>query len=915
MLILKSFCLCISQLPLRHNLTFLILANLMKTIITLSLLLCMQYAIFAQGSIKGRLVDAENKEGLISANVLLKGATTGTITDFDGYFSLDNVPEGEQLILISYLGYENKEQKVVVKNGETVDVGDIMVASSSVGLEEVKVVASIAIDRKTPVAVSSINADVIEDKLGNQEFPELLRATPSVYATKSGGGFGDARINVRGFDQRNTAVMINGIPVNDMENGWVYWSNWAGLSDVTRTMQVQRGLGASRLAISSVGGTINIITRTIDQKKGGSFSLAYGNNNYLKAALTLSTGRLKGDWALTFSGAYTRGDGYVDATQFQGGSYFLSISKAFGDKHQLVLTGIGALQRHGQRSYREKLMVYDSIYHHEYNSDWGYRDGKTFNIRENFYHKPQISLNHYWSINDKLTLSSSAYVSFGRGGGTGDRGSIGGKGTWGYRDDNGQMRIDDMVSWNRGTNDITGFPAAGKHRDPNHGYVAGERDGLIKRASMNSHDWYGLLSNLTADLSKHFMVSGGIDVRYYKGKHYRKIEDLMGADAWLDPRDINAQNDSLDLDGNGTISSKEKGALKKEGDKIHYDNDGIVSWQGVFAQVEYTSPFGLNAFISGAFSNSGYQRVDRFQYTGSDQTSPMYNFLGYTVKGGANYNLNKNHNVFFNTGFFSRAPIFDVVFPTYNNVANENAKNEEVFGVELGYGIRYAKFAANLNLYHTRWMNKSFFKKSITPQGNDVTANITGLNAVHQGIEIDLNATPIKGLNLRAMFSLGDWQWKNNVDAAIADDNNIVFDTVKVYADGLKVGDAPQTTFGVGAAYTFPFGLSIDADYWHCWELYADFDPANKTSTNDIGRQALKLPSYGLLDAGISYKIQIKKVGLKLRFSMNNILGTRYVAEADDNFSANTNYNTLLSNARGFYGFGRTWNVSLKFTF
>lgn len=94
-----------------------------------------------------------------------------------------------------------------------------------------------------------------------------MKMTPGVYATKQGGGFGDSRINVRGFDQKNVAVMINGIPVNDMENGWVYWSNWSGLSDATRTMQVQRGLGASKLAINSVGGTINIITKTTDAKK------------------------------------------------------------------------------------------------------------------------------------------------------------------------------------------------------------------------------------------------------------------------------------------------------------------------------------------------------------------------------------------------------------------------------------------------------------------------------------------------------------------------------------------------------------------------------------------------------------------------------------------------------------------------
>ena len=114
-------------------------------------------------------------------------------------------------------------------------------------------VADIAKDRKTPVAVSTIKEGAIVEKLGNQEFPEVLNSTPSVYATKAGGGFGDSKINIRGFQNENIAVMVNGMPVNDMENGKVYWSNWAGLSDVTSAMQVQRGLGASKLAIASVG--------------------------------------------------------------------------------------------------------------------------------------------------------------------------------------------------------------------------------------------------------------------------------------------------------------------------------------------------------------------------------------------------------------------------------------------------------------------------------------------------------------------------------------------------------------------------------------------------------------------------------------------------------------------------------------
>lgn len=132
-------------------------------------------------------------------------------------------------------------------------------------------------------------------KLGNQEFPEVLKTTPGVWATKDGGGYGDSKINMRGFQAANVAVMINGVPVNDMEWGGVYWSNWAGLSDVTSSMQTQRGLGASIVSTPSVGGTINIITKSLDAKKGGSVWYGMGNDGLHQEGVSFSTGLMKTD--------------------------------------------------------------------------------------------------------------------------------------------------------------------------------------------------------------------------------------------------------------------------------------------------------------------------------------------------------------------------------------------------------------------------------------------------------------------------------------------------------------------------------------------------------------------------------------------------------------------------------------------
>ena len=137
-------------------------------------------------------------------------------------------------------------------------------------------------DETTPVAYTTVDKKEMEIRLGSQDIPMILNTTPSVYATQQGGGAGDARINVRGFNQRNVAVMINGVPQNDMENGWVYWSNWDGVGDATSSIQMQRGLSAVNLATPSIGGTMNIITDPAAHEKGGKFKQEVGEGGFLK---------------------------------------------------------------------------------------------------------------------------------------------------------------------------------------------------------------------------------------------------------------------------------------------------------------------------------------------------------------------------------------------------------------------------------------------------------------------------------------------------------------------------------------------------------------------------------------------------------------------------------------------------------
>ena len=153
--------------------------NLLFSLMSILFAIGSSDAVFAQtGTLTGTVLDVDNQEALIGATVVIKGTTKGATTDINGKFVLLRLDAGNQTVVVSYVGYENQELTVEVIDGQTIDLGNIALGAGAVGLKEVEVIASVAIDRKTPVAVSTIKGAEIEAKIGNQEFPEILRSTP-----------------------------------------------------------------------------------------------------------------------------------------------------------------------------------------------------------------------------------------------------------------------------------------------------------------------------------------------------------------------------------------------------------------------------------------------------------------------------------------------------------------------------------------------------------------------------------------------------------------------------------------------------------------------------------------------------------------------------------------------------------------
>lgn len=872
----------------------------------------------------------EDGEPIIGATITVPGTKIVATTDVDGHFSF-SVPKGKE-IHVNYIGYKPINFKAEA------NLGEVKMEIESQMLQDVVVTQSIARTRRTPVAISTVDAATIETKLGNQEFPEVLKTTPGVWATKDGGGYGDAKINMRGFKTENVAALINGIPVNDMEWGGIYWSNWAGLSDVTASMQTQRGLGAAIVSVPSVGGTINITTKSLDVKRGGNVFYGMGNDGMNHIGFSVSTGVNDKGWAVTLLGARKWGDGYVQGTNFNAYTYFINISKRLNDKHQLSFTAFGSPQVHYKRSSQDGLSIegwqgvknyMDGESMYKYNPTFGYdRDGQVRSSNKNVYHKPQISLNHIWQINEKSSLSSAVYVSLASGYGYSGqgRGSYNGSSlsntSW-YGASNGTLNT--LFRRPDGTFDYAAI------QEMNMASTTGSN--MVMSKLNNSHNWYGLVSTYKNELIKNLNLTAGIDMRYYVGFHNNKIVDLYDGEYFMDDssrRGVQAANNAAAADPNWKYQHL------GVGDVVYRDYDGHTLQEGAYAQLEYTMfDNKLTTVLAGSFSNTSYWRVDHFYYDKEHEKSETVNFLAGTIKGGANYNIDRHNNVYFNGGYITRAPFFSggaFLQAATSNATNPNAVNEKVGSFEIGYEYHSPVFTATVNGYYTKWMDKTATRSSDLNDGTKYFFNMQGVDALHMGVELNFVYKPFRWLDFNGMLSIGDWKWDSNTKGyfynsygqPIQDIKNGALASGIFAADhasatlnqkGRKVGGSAQTTGYLGLNLKPLKGWRVGIDWTFNARNYSDFSISASdyapNATINVG-SPWEIPWGNQLDLSASYNFKIGGLDATLFGNVYNLCDYNYVMDA---YTASGVDGTWENAYRVFYSFGRTYALRLKVKF
>ncbi|MFI8604898.1 TonB-dependent receptor domain-containing protein [Cellulophaga baltica] len=250
-----------------------------------SLFLIVSTLSYAQdkGSVVGTVIDKEaSDEPLAFANVLIKGTTKGTTTDFDGLYEIANVDPGTYSIVFSYLGYETIEiPNVAIEAGKVTTINVPMAASEGMSLDEVVVTTTTRKDSEAALLLDQKRAVEIKTAIGAQELAKKAVSDAADATTKVTGvnkKEGSSKIYVRGLGDRYNSTTFNGLPLpsNDPGDKNIDLSLFG--TDIIENVGISKSFSAN-LSSDVAGANIDIVSREMTTSSLFKVGISSGYNS------------------------------------------------------------------------------------------------------------------------------------------------------------------------------------------------------------------------------------------------------------------------------------------------------------------------------------------------------------------------------------------------------------------------------------------------------------------------------------------------------------------------------------------------------------------------------------------------------------------------------------------------------------
>lgn len=897
----------------------------MKQFLVLLLILASSLAYAQNGNVKGKVVDTDTKKPIPGATVNI--GTYSAITDANGEFEVTNVPNGDYTVGIIT---ENYEAYQVSQNFNFAEGTSFSLPAISLKYKGVQEIGT------TEIIISESELDG-DDK--GQNVSGLLHSSDDIFNKVAGFNLSAGFFRARGYDGALSLVYMNGILTNDAENGRASWSEWGGLNDVMRNKEAIQGLNPCDFSFGSVGGVTNIITRASMQRKQFKVSYSLTNKSYTnRAMITYSTGLMQNGWAFVVSGSRRWSEeGYVPGTFYDAYAYFVGAEKKINQKHSISFTAYGAPTSRGMQAGATQE-AYDLVGSHYYNPNWGWQDGKKRSARIRNFHEPMFIMSHYWNVNEKLKLNTSAAYTFGQYGTT----SLNWYNSKDPRPDYYRYMpsyqtdpaiaalITEKWKTDKNTQQINWDELYQTNYLSN---LEGSQAKYIIEDRRSDHKQFSIAPFVLYELNNNIEINGGLEFTKYKSMNFKVLDDFLGGKFWKDidqfaERDFSGDTITLQNDMNNPNK------LIYEGDKFGYNYDINLESTSAWAQSIFTyNKFDYFVAFKGTqttFWREGLMKNGRAPLNSLGE-SEKKSFFNYATKFGITYKVTGRHFLVLNCMYETKAPSIrnSFISPRVKNEFAKDLKSEEIIATEFSYVMRSPIIKARITVFNTV-INDQTELQSFYSDVNKTFINysITGINKIHQGLEFGAEVKATTSISITAIAAVGNYRYTSRPTARISAENGMISDTTEiVYQKGFYVEGIPSTAGSVGINWRAPKFWFLNVNFNYFGERYMDFYAPRRVPTatqyllpgdpliKEITEQQKVDDGYTVdISIGKSFRFQ-RKYFLNLNFSVSNILDNKDLITNGYEQLRFDGQNAKKFPPKYYYAIGRNYFINLAFRF
>lgn len=762
-----------------------------------------------------------------------------------------------------------------------------------------------------------VSLDENDDQDGSaQNISGQINSGRNPFVNAATFNFNVVRFRIRGYDADLFSTYMNGVSMENLDNGFTPFGLWGGLNDVMRNKVNAYGLQSNNFSMGNFGGSTNIDTRAFKQRAQTSIGYAVSNRNYAnRFSITHSTGLNNKGWAFSFSGSRRWADeGFTDGTFYDGWSGYLGIDKKINASHMLSFVAFATPTKNGRQGSSVQEML-DLAGTNFYNPYWGYQNGRKRNSSVGSTFQPIGILTHDWKINDKVSLLTAASYMFGKRSITGL--------DWynapdprpdyyrylpSYQDDPSirqnvydqlsnnialrQINWDALYNANYGSfetihnaDGVLGNDVSGRRSI----YILEERITHTNKANFNT--------TLNAVVNSHISLSAGLSYEKQKNHYYKTVNDLLGGAFYVDLNQF-AERDfpSNPFAGQNDVNNPNR--IVTEGEAFGYNYDINIQKASGWIQSN-VKLHALDFFVGAENSYTDFWRVGNVKsglfLDNSYGKSAEHQFYNYAFKAGASYKLAKMNYLFMNARYETRAPFFENAYlaPRTRDFVQDNLRNEQVSSIEAGYALISPTVKFRGTAYYTQFAHQmnvlTFYNDQLRTFVNYALSNI---GKVNKGLELGAEVILLKGLTANAAAAIGEYKYNTRQLASVTADNSstVLLKDQVIYSKNYNV-PTPQQAYNLGLNYRSPKYWYVNVNFNYFDDMWLDFNPIRRTDVavnglepssplwHDIVDQ-VSLPSQYTVDlyAGYSwlmnnkFKSMGKRTFLVFNVGVNNLL-------------------------------------------